>query len=81
VTVVKPCGFRVERALSERALIERAIVASTPGARVYVTDGNAFFNRPGPRLVESLEILAACVHPETFADFAAAHASVIVPLT
>ncbi|HET9622907.1 MAG TPA: ABC transporter substrate-binding protein [Kofleriaceae bacterium] len=45
--------------------------------RVYLTDGNAFFNRPGPRLVESLEIMAACVHPETFADFADHHAHAI----
>jgi iron complex transport system substrate-binding protein len=44
------------------------------------SDGNAFFNRPGPRLVESLEIMAACVHPERFADFAATHASAIVRL-
>jgi iron complex transport system substrate-binding protein len=34
--------------------------------RVFVTDGNQFFNRPGPRLVESLEILAEIFHPETF---------------
>jgi iron complex transport system substrate-binding protein len=34
--------------------------------RVYVTDGNQFFNRPGPRLVESLEILAEIFHPERF---------------
>ena len=46
-------------------------------ARIYVTDGNAFFNRPGPRLVESLEIMAACVHPELFQDFARAHAPAI----
>jgi iron complex transport system substrate-binding protein len=81
VVVVKPCGFGVERTLAERDLIERTIVAAAPCARVYVTDGNAFFNRPGPRLVESLEIMAACVHPAAFADFAAAHAGVIVPLT
>jgi iron complex transport system substrate-binding protein len=36
--------------------------------------------RPGPRLVESLEILAACVHPDLFADLAARHAAVIVRL-
>lgn len=48
--------------------------------RIYVTDGNAFFNRPGPRLVESLEILAACVHPERFSDFAVEHAASIVRL-
>jgi iron complex transport system substrate-binding protein len=40
---------------------------------VYAADGNAYFNRPGPRIVESLEILAACVHPEAFADFAEKH--------
>jgi iron complex transport system substrate-binding protein len=80
VVVVKPCGFNVERTLAERALIESAIVAAVPGARLYVTDGNAFFNRPGPRLVESLEIMAACVHPEVFGDLAARHASVIGPM-
>ncbi|MCZ7582657.1 MAG: hypothetical protein M5R36_04585 [Deltaproteobacteria bacterium] len=48
-------------------------------ARIYVTDGNAYFNRPGPRLVESLEILAACVHPEIFGDFLEKHAAVIQP--
>ena len=43
-------------------------------ARVFIADGNAFFNRPGPRLVESLEILAACIHPEAFGEFAERHA-------
>jgi len=35
--------------------------------RIYVADGNQYFNRPGPRLVESLEILAELLHPESFA--------------
>ncbi len=74
VVVVKPCGFSLERALMERDIIERSVVAAVgPHARVYVTDGNQFFNRPGPRLVESLEIMAACVHPDLFVDFASAH--------
>jgi iron complex transport system substrate-binding protein len=72
VVVVKPCGFTTERTMQERSLVE-SIAASAPAARVYVSDGNAFFNRPGPRLVESLEILAACVHPDVFADLAVAH--------
>jgi iron complex transport system substrate-binding protein len=32
--------------------------------RVFVADGNAYFNRPGPRLVESTEILAEVLHPD-----------------
>ena len=34
---------------------------------VFVADGNHYFNRPGPRIVESLEILAEILHPELFA--------------
>jgi iron complex transport system substrate-binding protein len=78
VVVVKPCGFSLERTLAESGIIERSIMAVVGAAtRVYVTDGNAFFNRPGPRLVESLEIMAACVHPELFADHGAMHADVL----
>lgn len=79
VVVVKACGFTVERTLAERQAIEQNVLACVgKQTRVYVTDGNAFFNRPGPRLVESLEIMAACVHPERFADLAALHAHAIV---
>ena len=41
--------------------------------RVYVADGNAYFNRPGPRIVDSLEILGACLHPEAFHDLRHKH--------
>ena len=34
--------------------------------RVYITDGNQYFNRPGPRLAESVRILAEIIHPRTF---------------
>jgi len=78
VIVVKPCGFSLPRALDERAILDRHLAACTGHPRVYVTDGNAFFNRPGPRLVESLEIMAACLHPGSFADFDRAHAAAIV---
>jgi len=69
VILVMPCGFDLERALSEMHwLADRggwhALRAVRKG-RVYVADGNQYFNRPGPRLVESLEILAGIV-PETF---------------
>lgn len=81
VVIVKPCGFTLARTLTERDVIERSILPClAPNTRVYVSDGNAFFNRPGPRLVESLEILCACTHPDLFADFVERHASVIQAL-
>ena len=69
--VLMPCGFDIARsrqelpALTERA--EWARLEAVQRGRVFVTDGNQFFNRPGPRLVESAEILAEILHPEAFA--------------
>lgn len=84
VVLIKPCGFALARTASEAEPLEELIASmpwpATRERRVYVADGNAFFNRPGPRLVESLEILAACVHPEAFADLAERHAENFVPL-
>jgi iron complex transport system substrate-binding protein len=79
VVIVKPCGFDLERTLRERDLVQEQVVSAVgDAARVFVTDGNAFFNRPGPRLVESLEILAACIQPELFPDFALKHERVLL---
>ncbi len=79
VVLLKPCGFDLERSLEERALIEdlleRTDWPATRAGRVYLADGNAYFNRPGPRIVDSLEILAACTHPELFADLRERHAA------
>ena len=72
VVLVKPCGFPLQRTVEELGVLREAL-PSAWRARVFLADGNAFFNRPGPRIVESLEILAACVHPELFEDFAAKH--------
>jgi len=74
VVLVKPCGFPLQRTIEELDVLRKAFPPAWR-ARVHLADGNAFFNRPGPRIVESLEILAACVHPELFEDFAAKHAS------
>lgn len=65
VVLLKPCGFDLARTFAERARIE-AIARMFPRARTWAADGNAYFNRPGPRIVDSLEILAAAVHPEVF---------------
>jgi iron complex transport system substrate-binding protein len=75
--LIKPCGFDLERTAAELELLERNLPWDSWKAvregRVFAADGNAFFNRPGPRLVESLEILALCLQADTFADFAARH--------
>ncbi len=71
VVIVKPCGFDLPTTLAE--LADSDLRKRWPNARWYAADGNAFFNRSGPRLVESLEILAACVHPTAFADLAELH--------
>jgi iron complex transport system substrate-binding protein len=70
VIVILPCGYDVARASQDLPLLEkeprwRGLRAVRDG-RVFVADGNQYFNRPGPRVVESLEILAELVHPELF---------------
>ena len=56
--ILVPCGFDLERAQAEAGLVHDRI--ETVGAkRVVVLDGSAYFNRPGPRLVDSLELLVA----------------------
>ncbi|GIW80138.1 MAG: cobalamin-binding protein [Gemmatales bacterium] len=68
--VLMPCGFDIERTKAEMAwLTSRAGWDNLKAARtrrVFITDGNQYFNRPGPRLVDSLEILAELFHPATF---------------
>lgn len=63
VVVLMPCGFDLSRTLLEaRTLVERPEFAALPAARagrVVAVDGSAYFNRPGPRIVEGLELLAA----------------------
>jgi iron complex transport system substrate-binding protein len=72
IMVVMPCGFDLARTRAESAALTRlpgwAGLRAVKGRRIFVTDGNQYFNRPGPRLVESLEILAEILHPGRF-DF------------
>jgi iron complex transport system substrate-binding protein len=56
--ILAPCGFSRDRALEEAALVQTNI-DEVGAARVVVLDGSAYFNRPGPRLVDSLEQLVA----------------------
>ena len=70
IIVAMPCGFDLARTRHEMpALIQRLDwekLRAVRNRRVYLTDGSRFFNRPGPRLVESLEILAEIIHPQLF---------------
>ena len=70
VIIALPCGFDLARARSEMtSLLNRpgwCNLNAVRNQRVFICDGSAFFNRPGPRLVESLEILAEILHPEKF---------------
>ena len=72
VIVAMPCGFDLARAEAEMGLLTqrpawRALRAVRAG-RVAIVDGNGYFNRPGPRLADSAEILAEIFHPQLF-DF------------
>ncbi len=68
VVFIACCGFSVERTLCDLPLVRFAPgwqdLAAVRAGRVYVTDGSHYFSRPGPRLVDSLEILAHTLHPE-----------------
>jgi iron complex transport system substrate-binding protein len=68
--VLMPCGFDMERTAAELdALVKREqwrALRAVREDRVYVTDANQYFNRPGPRIVDSLEILAEIVRPDAF---------------
>jgi len=70
IIVIMPCGFDIERARKEMHVLtkkeEWKNLRAVKNNNVYVVDGNQYFNRPGPRIVDSLEILAEIFHPEAF---------------
>jgi iron complex transport system substrate-binding protein len=65
VVVVSACGFSLERSLAEVGPVTGQL--HRLGAQIWVVDGNAFFSRPGPRLIDSVEIMAGILHPEMMA--------------
>jgi iron complex transport system substrate-binding protein len=70
VLVLMPCGYDLERTLAEREIV-RALpgwdeLPAVQAGRVYAVDGSSYFNRPGPRLVDGLELLAHLLHPDRF---------------
>ncbi len=71
IIVVMPCGFDLPRTHQEMQQAwathsQWQQLRAVQQQQLYLTDGNAYFNRPGPRLVDSLEILAEILHPPLF---------------
>jgi iron complex transport system substrate-binding protein len=67
VVVFMPCGYDAERAAEEaEGLLERPELAAVD--RFFAVDASAYFSRPGPRLVDGVEILAAVLHPDATAQ-------------
>ena len=70
IILIMPCGFSIQRTLQEISLM-----LDTPGwadlkavksQRVYIADGNQYFNRSGPRMTDSIEIMAEIINPKQF---------------
>ncbi len=70
IILVMPCGFDLERTRAEvNALIKQPHwndLQAVKNGKVFMIDGNSYFNRPGPRLVDSLEMLGELLHPDMF---------------
>jgi iron complex transport system substrate-binding protein len=71
VLVISACGFSAARTAEDLPLLQAqpgyAELPCVRAGRVHIVDGAAYFSRPGPRLVDSLELLAPLVHPELYA--------------
>lgn len=70
VIIITPCGFSIERTLKEidvmLSLPGFADLRAVKNNRLYIADGNHYFNRSGPRIVDSVEILAEIINPKQF---------------
>lgn len=68
VVLISCCGFTAERTMQEVGVLRDVSgwddLPAVRDGRVYVTDGASYFSRPGPRLVDSLELLAHVIHPD-----------------
>ena len=68
IIIVMPCGYDIKKSLIEIKTLESkkgwGSINAVLKNNVYIADGNQFFNRPGPRIIESLEILLEIIHPK-----------------
>ena len=70
IIIMMPCGFEIKRTLEDLHYLQKREgwqeLKAVKENKVYVVDGNQYFNRPGPRLVDSAEILAEIINPDYF---------------
>ena len=70
IIIMMPCGFEIKRTLEDLHYLQEREgwqgLKAVKENKVYVVDGNQYFNRPGPRLVDSAEIMAEIIHSEYF---------------
>jgi iron complex transport system substrate-binding protein len=70
IVILMPCGFDLDRTVTEFSLLdlpqEWRSLPAVRDRKVYAVDGSAYFNRPGPRTVDGVEILARILHPGRF---------------
>ena len=71
IIIFLPCGFNIEKTKEEvKKLLKQnsewQSLKAVKNKKIFVADGNQFFNRPGPRLIESLEIFAEIINPNLF---------------
>ena len=68
IIIVMPCGYDIKKSSIEIKTLESkkgwGSLKAVRNRNVYITDGNQFFNRPGPRIIESLEILLEIIHSD-----------------
>jgi iron complex transport system substrate-binding protein len=73
IIVLAICGYDIERARRDYELLRRlpgfGLIPAANSDQVYVVNASAYFARPGPRIVDSLEILAGILHPSEFPEF------------
>ena len=65
-----PCGFGVDRVVTDSKILSNLLgwrdLPAARADRVYAVDASSYFSRPGPRLVDGVEILAHVLHPDAF---------------
>jgi iron complex transport system substrate-binding protein len=79
VVVAMPCGYDAERARQEATTFASEL-SGVGAQRIVAVNASAYFSRPGPRLIDGLELLAQILHPERFPDALAPSQALAVEL-